>query len=135
MLISSGPVAGISQEGALENGFLGVVFPFQVSVGNIRLETGKENQGVQVLTNTILSLMAVIKEKWSERQREVIEDMLAHPDSQANLAARLGITQPTVQKILAKGNYYVYKHALDTLKEAFKEIGERRAFHGTDVLI
>lgn len=107
----------------------------QISVGNIRLETGKEDQGVLVLMNTILSLLAVIKEKWSERQREVIEDMLAHPDSQANLAARLGITQPTVQKILAKGNYYVYKQALDTIGEALKEIGERRAFHGTDVLI
>ena len=95
----------------------------QVGVGNIRLETASENQGIQVLLNTILSLMAVIKEKWSERQREVIEDMLAHQDSQANLAARLGITQPTLQKILAKGNYYAYKQAIDTIGEALKEIG------------
>jgi hypothetical protein len=62
--------------------------------------------------------MTVIKDTWSDRQREIIWDMLEHQDSQLNAAKRLEIKQPSVQKSLSKGKYYAYKEALDTIGQA-----------------
>ena len=70
----------------------------------------------------MLSLLTVIKEAWSERQREVIGDMLEHQDSQVSIAMRLNIKQPTVQKMLSGGKYYAYKEALDNISKALGEI-------------
>ena len=74
------------------------------------------------MINTILSLLTAIKDLWSDRQREIIWDMLEHQDSQVDVAKRLKIKQPAVQKSLAKGKYYAYKDALETLGKALEEI-------------
>ena len=63
-----------------------------------------------------------MKENWSERQREVIYDMLTSGESQVEAAKRLGVKQSTVQKILAKGKYYAYRDALDTIDKVMGEI-------------
>ncbi|WP_238723887.1 SatD family protein [Diplocloster agilis] len=89
---------------------------------DIRFEADGDNQGIVSMLNTILTLMTVIKESWSDRQREVIEDILEHQDSQTNTAKRLQIRQPTVHRILANGNYYAYREAFDTLEKALEEI-------------
>lgn len=94
----------------------------QSGAADIRLGLQEEAQGTVVMINTLLSLMTVIRCSWSERQREVIWDMLKHQDSQAEVARRLKIKQPTVQKLLARGNYYEYKEALDVIKSALGEI-------------
>jgi hypothetical protein len=94
----------------------------QTNSANIRLEIDGENQEPTIMINTVLSLLTVIKDTWSERQREVIGDMLEHQDSQGSVAMRLNIKQPTVQKMLANGKYYAYKEALDTIGKALGEI-------------
>lgn len=94
----------------------------QISASDIRLEADGDNQGTTLMLNTILLLLTIIKSEWSDRQREVIWDMLKNQDSQVNVAKRLNIKQPTVQKILATGKYYVYKDALDTIDKALEEI-------------
>lgn len=94
----------------------------QSSASDIRFEVDGENQGATIMINTILSLLTVIKAAWSDRQREVIWDMLENQDSQENVAKRLNIQQPTVQRILANGKYYAYRDALDTIGKALKEI-------------
>lgn len=94
----------------------------QTKAADIRLEADSKNQAVSIMINTIFSLLTVIKESWSDRQREVIWDMLEHQDSQSAAARRLLIKQPAVQKSLSKGNYYAYKNALDTVEKAFAEI-------------
>ena len=94
----------------------------QTDTADIHIETDRDHTSVVVLLNTIFTLMTVIKESWSGRQREVIWDMLVHQDSQVNAAKRLHIQQPTVQKLLAKGNYYAYKDAFDTVGEVLGEI-------------
>lgn len=94
----------------------------QSGAADIRLGFQEEDQGTIVMINTLLSLMTVIRRSWSDRQREVIWDMLKHQDSQAEVARRLKIKQPTVQKLLARGNYYEYKEALDVIKSALGEI-------------
>lgn len=94
----------------------------QTSISDIRIEIDGENHEIEKMMNTILSLLTVIKASWSDRQREVIWDMLQSKDSQANVAKRLKIQQPTVQKILANGNYYSVKEAFDTIEKAMEEI-------------
>ncbi len=94
----------------------------QVAVSDTRFEVECENQGTITLINSILSLLTIIKTSWSDRQREVIWDMLKTQDSQVNVAKRFRIQQPTVQKILASGRYYAYKEALDIIDNALEEI-------------
>lgn len=94
----------------------------QVAISDTRFEVTQENQGTVSMINTILSLLTIIKSSWSDRQREVIWDMLRTQDSQVNVAKRFQIQQPTVQKILATGKYYAYKEALDTIGRALEEI-------------
>lgn len=90
-----------------------------------RFEVECENQENIRMLNTIVSLMTVIKEGWSDRQREIIWDIMEHQDSQSNVANRLNIKQPAVQKSLALGNYYAYKDAMDFIGKALEEIGRK----------
>jgi hypothetical protein len=94
----------------------------QMSMSDMRFEVEGENQVTTSVLNTILSLLNAIKTTWTDRQREVIWDMLDNPGSQVDTAKRLRIKQPTVQKILATSKYYAYKEALDTIEIALKEI-------------
>lgn len=93
----------------------------QTNTADIRIEIDGDKEIARIL-NTILSLMTVIKEGWSDRQREIIWDMLKFQDSQANAAKRLNISQPSVQKSLSKGKYYAYKDALDTIDKVLSEV-------------
>lgn len=94
-----------------------------VDAADIRI-AAEENRNLTSVNmlNTILSLMTAIKELWSDRQREIIWEMLEYQDGQKNIAERMGIRQPTVQKSLAKGHYYAYKDAVDMITEALREI-------------
>ena len=94
----------------------------QTNTADIRFEVESENQSTTIMINTILSLLTAIKDLWSDRQREIIWDMLEHQDSQVDVAKRLKIKQPAVQKSLAKGKYYAYKDALETIGKALEEI-------------
>ncbi len=94
----------------------------QINAADVRLEVDSINQEPTIMINTILSLMTMLKESWSDRQRQIIFDMLEHQDSQLKVAERLDIKQPAVQKSLAKGKYYAYKNALDTIGKALEEI-------------
>ncbi len=94
----------------------------QINAADVRLEVDSENQESTIMINTILSLMTMLKETWSDRQRQIIWDMLEHQDSQLKVAERLEIKQPAVQKSLSKGKYYAYKNALDTIGKALDGI-------------
>jgi len=91
---------------------------------DIRIEADGENDTTIILLNTILSLLSVIKESWSDRQREIIWDVLTHQDGQRKSAERLHIAQSSIQRGLMKGNYYAYKEAVDTVNHILSEIGE-----------
>ncbi|NLA26047.1 MAG: hypothetical protein GX878_01480, partial [Firmicutes bacterium] len=89
---------------------------------DIRLEIDGDKQTAVELINTILSLMTVVKRSWTDRQREAAWDLLEHRDSQSAVADRLGITQSSVQKNLAKAHYYAYKEAMAKVEQALGEI-------------
>ena len=86
------------------------------------LKMEETDRGKEVLLNTVFNLMYAVESGWTARQREIIWDMLAYGDGQQNTAARLSISQPTVQKALAAGNYYTYENALKNAAEILGEI-------------
>lgn len=94
----------------------------QAGKADTRLEIDGEKRAAADLINTILSLMTVIKNSWSDRQRQTIWDMLEHQDNQSGVAQRLGITQSSVQKNLANGSFYTYREALNVVERALSEI-------------
>lgn len=91
-------------------------------VSDIRVEVEEDTNQITDMINTILSLLTVLKENWTDRQREIILDFLKNQDSQKKTAKRLGIVQSTVQRGLKGGNYYTYKEAIDTLNNVFSNI-------------
>ena len=89
---------------------------------NIRIEIDEEKEPIAEMLNTIFSLSAVIKNSWTDRQREIIWDFDYYQDGQEKSAERLGIAQSSVQRGLIKGNYYAYKEAMETLGNVMKLI-------------
>lgn len=75
-----------------------------------------------MLINTIFELEKSIELTWTERQREIIWNMLKYQDGQVNVANRLGIGQSSVQKVLVKGKYYVYENAIKNVENILGEI-------------
>lgn len=94
----------------------------RINAANVRFEAEEEKHSTVMMLNTITTLLMAIKDTWSDRQREVICEMLVHGESQVDVAKRLGVNQSTVQKILAKGKFYAYKDALDTIDKVMGEI-------------
>ncbi len=74
--------------------------------------------------NTILLLMKIIEDGWSEKQRYTIWDMEQNGGSQEECAKRMGTTQSTVARRLAEGNYVSYIRVRKTVEEALKRLGE-----------
>lgn len=93
---------------------------------NIMLKADGNNEASEKMINTILSLLTVIKNKWTDRQREVIRDYVLHEDNQKSVGQRLGITQSSVQKNLSNADYYSYKEAVELITKALSEIKRRR---------
>lgn len=74
--------------------------------------------------NTILALMKIIEDEWSDKQRYTIWDMAQNGGSQEKCAKRMNTTQSTVARRLADGNYITYARAKKTVEEALKRLGE-----------
>ena len=91
-------------------------------LADVRIEMNSNTSVQSMLINTIFELMKAIEIEWSERQREIIWDMIKHQDGQKNSAMRLGITQSAVQKALASARYYTYVKAIDNLEKVLGEI-------------
>lgn len=82
-----------------------------------------ENVDVEEI-NTILALMKVIEDEWSEKQRFTIWDMSQNGGSQGECAKRMNTTQSTIARRLAYGYYLTYERAKKTVDEALKRLGE-----------
>lgn len=89
---------------------------------SIHIEVDEQEELVTDLLNTVFSLMSVLQNHWTKRQREIIYDFDCHKDSQRKTASRLGITQSSVQKGLAGSNYYAYRDARATAEKVLKGI-------------
>lgn len=91
---------------------------------DIKIRIEDEEHQIEELLNTTFSLMNIIQNNWTNRQREIIVEYSRHGGSQSECAKRLGITQSSVQRSLNNGNYYAYKKAIDTVNNILGEIGK-----------
>ena len=87
-----------------------------MQTADIRIEIAQDEQGVSSMLNTIFALMAVIRNGWTERQREIIVDYMRYQGSQAECAMRLNVTQSSVQRGLTNAHYYAYAEAKNTVR-------------------
>ena len=76
--------------------------------------------------NTILSLLKVVENGWSESQRKTIWDMIENGGSQEDCAKRMNTTQSTVARRLSSGNYMVYNNSRKLLREVTKRFDNRK---------
>ena len=77
--------------------------------------------------NTMLKLLKIIEESWTDKQRYTIWDMEVKGGSQDECANRMKTSQSTIARRLADGNYITYERAKETLAEALKRMGEGNA--------
>lgn len=98
----------------------------KTQAANIRIEVEDDENSIAVMLNTIFSLMAVIQDNWSRRQREIVWAYEQYGGSQLECAERLNISQSSVQRSLINSNYYAYNDAKETLNTVLREIGEVR---------
>ena len=77
--------------------------------------------------NTMLTLLKIMEENWTDKQRYTIWDMEKIGGSQEECAERMKTSQSTVARRLADGNYLSYEKAKETISEALKRIGEGNA--------
>lgn len=98
----------------------------KTQAANIRIEVENDENSIAIMLNTIFSLIAVIQNNWSERQREIVWAYEKYGGSQLECAERLNVSQSSVQRSLINGNYYAYKDAKETVNTVLKEIGEVR---------
>ena len=95
----------------------------QTEAADTRIVAGEDSRLPIDLLNNILLLLTTLKKGWSPQQRQVIGDMLTHRDTQSNVAKRLSIRQPSVQKSLSSGNYYAYIEAINVLNQNLQAVG------------
>lgn len=98
----------------------------KTQAANIRIEVEDDENSITIMLNTIFSLMAVIQNNWSGRQREIVWAYEQYGGSQLECAERLNISQSSVQRSLINSNYYAYKDAKETVNTVLREIGEVR---------
>jgi len=89
----------------------------KTNASDIRIKSDGDNEATTIMLNTILSLLAVVKAGWSDRQREIIWDTIKYQDGQAKSADRLDVVQSSIQRGLNNGNYYAYKDAIDIISK------------------
>ena len=72
--------------------------------------------------NAMLSLIKVIEDSWSEKQRYTIWDRIDNSGSQEMSAKRLNTSQSTIARRLADGKYIVYQNAMSIIGEALRRV-------------
>ncbi|MBO4679015.1 MAG: hypothetical protein J5626_05035 [Lachnospiraceae bacterium] len=86
----------------------------------------EESEGLDLeQINTILSLLKVVENGWSESQRKTIWDMIENGGSQEDCAKRMNTTQSTVARRLSGGNFMVYNNSRKLLHEVTKRFDNR----------
>lgn len=79
---------------------------------SVMISMGEDDKQAENLSNAILSLGAVLKSKWTSRQKQVIYTYLMSGDNQYKAADILKIGQSSVNKALNTIKYYTFKMAL-----------------------
>jgi len=83
------------------------------------------HEEISAIINAVYSLVACIKSKWTQRQREIVYTCEKNGGTQNDVAKRLGINQSNVNKALIAADYYAYRQALYTVSQILSQIKEK----------
>ena len=88
--------------------------------GNILIVSTHDSENIR-LCNIILDMMKAIESKWTPRQKEVVQTMLAKRSTQTEAAAMLKMKQPNVARSLSESFYETYRNGFDEISRILKE--------------
>ena len=71
----------------------------------------------------MFSLLKIIEDSWTEKQRYTIWAMMIHQGSQEMCAERMDIT---VARRLADGKYIIYQRTMEVIDEAIRRLGNKK---------
>lgn len=74
--------------------------------------------------NIMLTLIKVIEDSWTDKQRYTIWDMMLNGGSQEKCAKRMMTSQSTVARRLLDGKYLIYLKSLKIIGEAIDKLEE-----------
>ena len=72
--------------------------------------------------NIMLTLIKVIEDSWTDKQRYTIWDMMLNGGSQEKCAKRMKTSQSTVARRLLDGKYLIYLKSLKIIEEAIDKL-------------
>ena len=84
----------------------------------------ENHDSMTALINSIFSQNAIIKSKWTTRQREIVYAYVKCGGTQDAAGKMLGINQSTVQKALQASGYYTSQYALRSVTDVLVQIME-----------
>jgi hypothetical protein len=101
------------------------------AIDDVKIKNSKKNDVVCVnvksdnnildnLINSALSLCSLIKSNWSDKQRVVIDLNIKQKKSQVEIAEILNIKQPSVNSRLHSSNIYIYGDSINNINKAFE---------------
>lgn len=90
-------------------------FQYEEAYSNIMLCSEDENEEIDYLINSVLSVCSALKRNWSKRQAEIITVFIECGENQYKAAEALKITQSSVSKALKNSNYYTYRAAIKNI--------------------
>lgn len=99
---------------------------YETNYSNIMICSQGNNEQIDMLLNSILSLCSTLKVKWTSRQTEIISCYIASDKKQNKTAEKLGISKSSVNKALNNSNYYAYEKAIDIVGSTLSEMKEKK---------
>lgn len=78
------------------------------------IKVSKEGEEL-LLINSLLSLLSILKNNWTENQVQVINKYVEKNYEQVSTADELNRNQSTISRSLEKSNFYSFKNSVDTL--------------------
>lgn len=86
------------------------------------------NTNIESLINANLSMLYYIEDRWTIKQRELVQKKLFHDKTQRELADELNVNQSSIQRGLKGAGYYDYIYVKNTVEEVLNKVwGENNA--------
>lgn len=79
------------------------------------LDNNDESPTVRLI-NAIFALNTAIRNKWSDRQHEIIKTYLENGENQYKTAEAIGIGQSSISKTLKSTNFFAYKTSIEDVQ-------------------
>lgn len=99
---------------------------YMANYSNIMIASEGDNLNIDMLLNSVFSLCFTIRNKWTDRQREIIFSYIKNEKNQYEAAEKLEIGQPSVNKALNSSGYYSYQRAVETIDKVLSSVNGSR---------